>query len=308
MYGRMRIDKALPPDKYAKALKHSQTDDFINLKKKTIKRVQEFYKDSRINQNIAPALWFSFGKDSMALAIILRLAELDYVRLTIDNGCDLPIHWSVIPEWDNYVTHNFNWHDPDEYELYTTDRPHPQIVRAYLDWGNAYGFRTKENKLLNFWDWGEVAESIAHEAIYQFHFLYEDEEPNVLWMWANRQGEGQERAFEIARKGLLQHIDKDNAEALPYFRALPLGDWKDIDIWALLISEYCPISPIYSFHQIPQKKGNKSFPRTLGYSSPEVLCSTFYKWLAKYAPIQLKELNKLFPEIQAKFKAKSEEY
>lgn len=298
----MRIKQALPTEKYIKAEAHSQTEDFKRLKEKTIKRVQDFYNDPRINKNIVPALWFGFGKDSMALAIILRLAELDYVRLTIDNGYDLPIHWSVIPEWDNYISENFKSNDPDQYEFYQTDRPHPQIVRAYLDWGNAHGIRTNDGKLLNFWDWGEMRDSINHEAIFQFHFLYEEEEKNVLWMWANRQGEGQERAFEIAKKGLLQHVDKDDSEMLPYFRGLPIGDWKDIDVWALLISEYCPISPIYSFHQIPQKAGNKKFPRTIGYSFPELLCSTFYKWLAKYAPIQLKELNKLFPEIQLKFK------
>jgi 3'-phosphoadenosine 5'-phosphosulfate sulfotransferase (PAPS reductase)/FAD synthetase len=298
----MRIDKALPPEKYAKALVHSETDNFKNLKQKTIKRVQDFYKDPRVNQNIIPALWFGFGKDSMALAIILRLAELDYVRLTIDNGYDLPIHWSVIPEWDKYITDNFKWNEPDIYQLYTTDRPHPQIVRAYLDWGNSYGIRTKEGKPLSFWDWGEMRDSINHEAVFQFHFLYEEEEKNVLWLWANRQGEGQERAFEIAKKGLLQHCDNNDENLLPFFRSLPIGDWKDIDVWALLISEYSPISPIYSFHQIPQKAHNKAFPRTIGYCFPELLCSTFYKWLAKYAPVQLKELNKLFPEIPAKFK------
>lgn len=303
----MRIKQALPLDRYIKAEAHSKTEDFKRLKQKTIKRVQEFYKDPRVNQNIIPALWFGFGKDSMALAIILRLAELDYVRLTIDNGCDLPIHWSVMSEWDQYITDNFKFNSPDEYELYTTDRPHPQIVRAYLDWGNAYGYRTIDGKKLNFWDWGDMTASINYEAMFQFHFLYEEDEENVLWMWANRMGEGQERAFEISKKGMLTHCHKEDKNLLPFFRGQPIGDWKDIDVWALLISEYCPISPIYSFHQIPQKKGNKSFPRTLGYSSPAILCSTYYKWLARYAPLQLKELNNLFPEVQLKFKQKTRE-
>ena len=300
----MRVDKALPQLKYTTALKHSQSEKFQAKKEKTIKRVQDFYNDSRVNQNIIPALWFSFGKDSMATAIILRLANLPYVRLTIDNGGDLPIHWSVAPEWDKYVVDNFKFNDPDEYELYTTDRDLPIIVRSYLDWGNAYGYRTKSGDLLNFWDWGLTAESIAYEAIYQFHFQYESDERNVLWLWGNKQGEGQDRAFEIARKGLLQHIDKDKAENLPYFRGLPIGDWQDIDVWALLISEYCPVSPIYSFHQIPQKGYSRRFPRTLCYCYPDILCTHFYKWLAKYAPIQLRELKELFPEIDERFKKK----
>jgi hypothetical protein len=52
------------------------------------------------------------------------------------------------------------------------------------------------------------------------------------------------------------------------------------------------------------KQGNKAFPRTLWYCTPEILCSQYHKWLAFYAPVQLKQLCELFPEIQAKFTTK----
>ncbi|RAM47944.1 MAG: hypothetical protein C6Y22_30635 [Hapalosiphonaceae cyanobacterium JJU2] len=294
----MRIVDALPPTRYASAAAHARTDQFKNLKAKTIKRVQQWYADPRVNQNVAPGLWFGYGKDSMATALILELAELNYTHLIIKNGADLPHHWLVETEWQEYLGEFY-------FEDYTTDRPFPNIIRAYLDWGNTYGVRTKEGKLLNFWNWGAVAESITYEALYQFHHLYGEGEENVMYLWGNRAGEGMERAYEIAREGLFQFHDQNEKDVLPYIRALPLGDWKDIDVWALLVSENSPISPIYSMHQIPQKQGNKAFPRTLWYCTPEILCSQYYKWLAYYAPVQLKELCELFPEIQARFTSKN---
>jgi hypothetical protein len=296
----MRIIDALPPKRYAAAAAHARSDQFKALKAKTIARVQQWYADPRTNQNVLPGLWFGYGKDSMAGAIILKTAGLDFCHLTINNGGDLPQHWIVQPEWEAFFGENFY------YEEYETDRTFTQIIRAYLDWGNLYGIRTKEDKALNFWDWGGVTESITYEAIYQFDHLYGEGEKNVMYLWANRQGEGQERAFEIARAGMFQFHDQDDEKMLPYIRALPLGEWKDIDVWALLVSEDSPISPIYSMHQIPQKKGNKAFPRTLWYCTPEILCSQYYKWLAFYAPVQLKELCALFPEITTRFTAKSQ--
>ena len=294
----MRIIEALPPTRYAQAAAHARTDQFQNLKAKTIARIQQWYADPRVNQNVVPGLWFGYGKDSMAGALILKLAGLDFCHLTINNGGDLPQHWIVQSEWETYFGEDFY------YEEYKTDRPFSQIIRAYLDWGNAYKLHTKEGKPLNFWDWGGVAASICYEAIYQFDHLYGEGEQNVMYIWANRAGEGMERAFEIQREGLFQFHDQDNGN-LPYIRALPLGDWKDIDVWAFLVSEDSPISPIYSMHQIPQKQGNKAFPRTLWYCTPEILCSQYYKWLARYAPVQIQELCKIFPEISARFQKKA---
>ena len=294
----MKIIDALPPHRYAKAAAHARSDDFKRLKAKTIKRVQQWYADPRVNQNVLPGLWFGYGKDSMAGALILKLAGLDFCHLTIDNGGDLPQHWLVKSEWEAFFGKDLF------FEEYETDRTYPEIIRAYLDWGNAYGLTTKEGKPLNFWDWGNVGKCITYEGLYQFHHLYGEGERNVMYLWANRGGEGMERAFEIQREGLLQLHDQDDKDLLPYIRALPIGEWKDIDVWALLISENSPISPIYSMHQIPQKKGNKAFPRTLWYCTPEILCSQYYKWLAFYAPAQLKELCKLFPEISLRFKVK----
>ena len=156
---------------------------------------------------------------------------------------------------------------------------------------------------LNFWDWGDVGTSISYESIYQFHHLYGDGNPNVMYMWGARGAEGMDRQFEIARAGMLQFHDQDKKDLLPWVRALPLGDWLDMDVWALLVENESPVSPIYSMHQIPQKKG-KPFPRTLWYCTPETLCSTYYKWMARYAPVQLKELCDLFPEITARMTAK----
>ena len=291
----MRIKDALPIEKYAKAAAHARSDEFVDLKKKAIARVQSWYADKQINQEIKPALWFSYGKDSMAAAIILRLAKLPATFLTINNGGDLPIHWTVVSEWDKFFGKN-------DQEMYVTKQPLVQTVRSYLDWGNSYGFRTKDGKLLNFWEWGHMQESISYEVSHQFQFLYGNQADNILFLWANRQGEGQERAFEIARRGLFQKRDNEKNSGICFFRGLPIGEWKDIDVWALLIEQDAPVSPIYSFNQIPQCSGKNTFPRTLAYCSPDLLSSQLYKWLARYAPAQWKELNHVFPEIPARYK------
>jgi hypothetical protein len=293
----VRIVEALPLTRYASAAAHARTDKFLALKAKTIARVQEWYASLRVNQNVAPGLWFGYGKDSMATALILELADLDYCNLIIKNGAELPQHYLVEPEWAEYIGESFY------YEEYETDDDFPLIVKKYLDWGNAYGLKTEAGKPLNFWDWGDMGTSVSYETIYQFHHLYGEGEPNTMYMWGARGAEGMDRQFEIARAGMFQFHDQGN-ENLPYIRALPLGDWLDIDVWALLVSEDSPISPIYSMHQIPQKKG-KPFPRTLWYCTPETLCSQYYKWMAFYAPVQLKELCELFPEIQVRFTTKN---
>jgi len=291
----MRIIDALPPKKYAEAAAHAKSPEFQALKQKTIQRVQGWYKDP-ISDRI-PALWFGFGKDSMATALILQLAELEYRNLVIDCGAELPQHYTVWDEWQNYAEQRSS----AEFELYETDEPMPQIIKKYLVWGDAYGLKTEKGTPLNFWDWGDMGTSIAYETIYQFHHLYGEGKANVMYMWGARGAEGMDRHFEIAQKGLLQFRDKGCKDLLPYVRALPIGDWLDIDVWALLVEQNAPISPIYSMHQIPQSKG-KPFPRTLWYCTPETLSSQFYKWLAYYAPVQLKELCDLFPEIEARLK------
>jgi 3'-phosphoadenosine 5'-phosphosulfate sulfotransferase (PAPS reductase)/FAD synthetase len=296
----MEISKALPQKKYIEAAKRAKTDEFQALKNKTIERVRTWYDDPKINQDVIPGLWFGYGKDSMATAIILELAEVDYCNLIIDCGAELPRHYDVLPEWEDYIN---SFGNGFYYEEYLTDDPFPLIIKKYLGWGNSYGLKTKDGQPLNFWDWGEMRDSISYEAIYQFQHNYGDGNPNVMCMWGNRGAEGMERQFEISREGLIQFRDQDKKDYLPYVRGLPIGDWLDIDVWALLVEEDAPISPIYSMHQIPQKKG-KPFPRTLWYCSPEILCGTYYKWLARYAPVQLKELCDLFPEVSARLTAK----
>lgn len=291
----MRIKDALPIEKYAKAAAHARSDEFVALKKRTIERVRSWYADPRINQNIKPALWFGYGKDSMAVAILLKLAGLEFVSLTINNGGDLPIHWTVMTEWNKYFGEQ-----PSEY--YTTKQPLPQIIRAYLDWGNAYGLKARNGDKLNFWDWGEMQDAIGYEASHQFQFMYGNQVDNILLLWGGRRGEGQELAFEIARRGLFQMRGDKTKNEICFFRGLLIGDWKAIDVWSLLIEASAPVSPIYSFNQIPQGNGNQKFPRTLAYASPDLLSSQFYRWIAKYAPVQWKELNCLFPEIPMRFK------
>lgn len=302
----MQIIKALPRDKYARAIAHSQTDEFKYLKQAAIARLQEWYKSPYINQNIMPALWSSLGKDSMVVSILIKLAGLECMHLVINNGGDIDSHWTVYPEWEEYMLGNFSG---DLFiEFYETDRPLVKIFKDHIDWGRENGLTGKDGKLVNFWNLGDLSSVIAWEGLYKFHNLYgyddyeETGQYNVLELWGNRQGEGMEKAFEIAKKGELQFIDQDDENYVPKVRGLPIAKWKDIDVWALLASEYSPVSPIYSYHEIPQNKGAKAFPRVIAYCSPDVLSAQYFKWVCHYAPAQAKELIELFPEVPAKFK------
>lgn len=287
----MRIEEALPQKKYIAAALRAKTPEFQALKQRTIERVQGWYEDPRIDKITMPGLWFGYGKDSMATAIILELADLDYCILHLDNGSDLPQHQAVIPDWEEFIGYEL------PFEKYVTNEPIHLIIKKYLDWGNFYGLKTKEGHALSFWNWGEMRGAINYESSYQFDHLYGEGISNIMYLWGNRGSEGMERQFEIRQMGMLQFRDQEKKDHLPWVRALPLGDWLDRDVWALLVEQDAPISPIYSFHEIPQKKGGKSFPRTLGACDPSHLCSQFYRWMARYAPVQLKELCDVFPEI-----------
>lgn len=310
----MRIDQALPMDRYAKAIAHSRTSEYKSLKSRTLNRLREWYQDDRINKNIYPALWSSYGKDSMAVAILLKVAKLPFINLCIKNDGEVDRHWEVINEFHSYMESNF---DSAEfyYEIYQTQKPLPHILKFHINWGNEYGFTNKDGTKLDFWNHEPVKGAIAYEAIYQFHdiYAYEGYTPgcgqfNVLEMWGSRKSEGMEKAFEIAKKGILQFLDQSHhgvdGKFIPKVRGLPIADWRDIDVWALLCEYYCPVSPLYSMHQIPQQKGARAFPRTLAICTPDVLSAQYFKWACRYAPSQIRELCTLFPEVPQRFGVK----
>jgi len=285
----MKLIDALPTTKYINALRHSTSDLFQKNKKNAINRVRQMYADPITSKKVSPGIWFGGGKDSLALSIVVALSGIEATHLSLDNGGDVYGHGQIFTEWRKF--YKDKWGSLPKHKVYKTEKRYPYIIKDFLEWGKVYGYED-----LNFWNWGQLSEAIIYEAIEKFDGEYMTDK-NVLFLWGNRAGEGQERAFEISKKGIFQKISQDNALEMPYLRGLPIGDWKDIDVWALLIEQNCPISPIYSYNSIHQKKGNRAYPRTLWYCSPDVLCSQFYRWLAMYSPVQLTELCTLFPEI-----------
>jgi hypothetical protein len=295
----MRAIDALPKIKYIAALKHSSSEIFIRRKNNSLERVKQMYADERVNQEEIPGLWFGGGKDSMAVSILLAKAGIEVNHLSVNNGGDIKGHELIFPEWRDWYEKKFRV--KPNHIVYKSEKRFPLLVRYYLDWGKSYGFRN-----LSFWNWGQVGETICYEISDKFQEMYVTDKDNPMMIWGSRGGEGQERAFAIAKRGLLQPINHEEGRELfaPYVRSLPIGDWKDIDVWAYLIENDAPVSVIYSYHEIAQKNGNRRFPRTLWYPSGDIFCSVFYKWMAKYSPAQLKELCELCPEIRVRLENK----
>jgi|GEM_PF-3402496 len=288
----MKIIEALPKTKYSAALKHSTTPEFQALKKKSIARVQTMHNDPRVNQDEPVVLMFGGGKDSLACSILCADANLPVEHISVNTGGDVYRHEEIFPEWREFYIKKYN-QEPDHF-VYQTRKKYPYIIKDYFDWAHKYGYTN-----VNFWDWGIMEASIGWEITGKFAQEEMGNRDCPMVVWGSRRGEGQERAFQQARLGLFQEIKYvDSKEENAIIRALPIGEWKDIDVWAYLIESDAPISPIYSFNEIPQKIGNRAFPRTLWYCASNIFSAQLYRWLAKYSPSQLEELCSLFPEIQ----------
>lgn len=293
----MLIQKALPVDRFAKAAAHSRSPEFLKKRDEAIARLREWYKHPDINRRHMPCVWFGYGKDGMAVLLLLKMAGIKhFVSLVLRNGGDIAGHELIYPEFDRYFG-QFNKVE------YITQRRYIEYIYDYLTWGRAYGCKKKgSQELIDFFDWGAMYDSITYETVSRYQFAYGDSEDKIMNIWGERAAEGMERAFAIKNYGLFSLTDGNSKGMMSYYRALPIGDWKDIDVWALLVSENCPVSSVYSMHQLPQKSGRGAFPRTFWYCSPHIFSSTFYKWMAHYIPSQLKEMLDLFPEIQGRLR------
>lgn len=289
----MDIREALPPKKYSDALKHSTTPEFKANVAKAIERLQKWRVAPGVAQDIPAILHFSFGKDSMAVAILMTKAKIEFEGFVIDNLGDLPGHELVVPEFLEFM--------PDfTYDVAASSRRYIDVIKYWLDWAKYYGVTDNKGKLPDFFDWGRVNDQICYELIDQFELASETGTPGTFRVWGNRGSEGMERFYEVQKRGMFYLIGEPD-EDTSFWRALPISDWRDIDVWALLVSENCPVSNIYSKHAIPMGGGKKAFPRTVFWAAPEIWNPNYYRWLGYYYPALLKEAIEKFPEIKTKF-------
>lgn len=290
----MDLQKALPADRYAKAIRRSKEASFAALVDETISDIQGWMTDSRINRKVKPAVWFSGGKDSTVLLCLLQMAGVDFVPQSIDNGGDLPQHYAFIPELVDALGVGKNW------VYYKTEKRMIEYRKQIKDWGNANGVLKKDGSPIDFFDLGAMEDSYAWFVQDRFGWQHSSAD-NVVYFFGVRGGEGMERAFEVKNQGKFQYRKDPKMIPAAYFRSLPIGNWKDLDVWAFLARESLPVSPVYSMHQLPQKDGRGAFPRTLHYCDSKILSATYYKWLSHYAPGLLSEMLQTFPEISARF-------
>ena len=286
----MRIIDALPPEKYAKAAAHARTAEFLQKRDTSIRLIREWMRLPYINKKVPPALWFSYGKDSMAVSILLKMAGVGFTPLTVHNGGDVPAHELIYEEWDRWFGHSGT--------IFRTPYRYVEYIRELIDWGVANGITKKDGTLVDFFDLGPLEEALLWNVSLRFDSTYAADQEDVVFFWANRGAEGMYKYYKLKQYGLLQRWGGEKG-GLPYFQAEPIGFWRDIDVWALLVSADAPISPVYSMHALPQRSGKNTFPQTLWYPSSVYMGSTFYKWMSHYCPSQLAEMLQLFPEIPA---------
>lgn len=245
----MEIIKALPMSRYAKAAAHSKSPEFKELVLSTISMLKEWRGNEHINQEIDPCLWFSHGKDGMATFLLLKMAGIEFTALSIRNGGDVAGHELIYSDFNKYIG------SYDEV-IYETEHRLIDYIREGLEWGRSQKMTKKDKKTpIDFFDWGEMATIVYYHGAGKFHFRYGNGAGNILNMWGTRAAEGMERYYEIKNNGLLSHWDEDSKNSIPMSQGLPIGLWKDIDVWALLVQENCPVSPIYGMNAIAQKKG-----------------------------------------------------
>lgn len=293
----MDIREALPPKKYSDALKHSTTPEFKANVAKAIERLRKWRVAPGVAQDIPAILQFGFGKDAMAAAIVLAKAGIKFEGFVIDNLGDFPGHELVVTEWEKFMP-DFN------YVVAASTRRYIDVIKYWLDWAKYYNVTDKKGKLPDFFDWGRVGDQICHELVGQFELLGETGVPGTMRVWGNRGSEGMERFYEVQKRGMFYLVGQPE-EDTSFWRCLPISDWRDIDVWALLVAENCPISPIYSKNEVPMGGGRKAFPRTVFWAAPEIWNPNYYRWLGYYYPALLKEAIDKFPEIKTRFDSKS---
>jgi 3'-phosphoadenosine 5'-phosphosulfate sulfotransferase (PAPS reductase)/FAD synthetase len=289
----MDIREALPTKKYTDALKHSTTPEFKAKVNAAIGRLQSWRVHPGVDQTTPAILHFSFGKDSQATAILARKAGIEFEGFVIDNLGDFPGHELIVPEFLEFFP-GF------DYVVAFNDKRYIDVIKYWLDWAKYYNVTDKKGKLPDFFDWGRVNDQICYEVVEQFELMSETGIAGSMRIWGNRGAEGMERYYEVQRHGMFYLVGGKD-EPTSFWRCLPISDWRDIDVWALLVSENCPVSEIYSKHALPMGGGKKAFPRTVFWAAPEIWNPDYYKWLSYYYPALLKEAITKFPEIKAKF-------
>lgn len=290
----MDISRALPVQKYAQAAAHSRSSEFRAKRDEAIANIRNWSKHPDVNKQFPPAVWFGYGKDAMAVSILLEAANIDFTALVILNGGDLPQHELVFPEFDRFLDFRKI--------VFETELRYIEYLYDAKDWGLLNGMTTKSGQPINYWDLGEMADMVYWDVDLRFWGEYEQFQPDVLYFSGRRAAESMERYYEVKNKGPMHRVGD---KALEVWIAYPLYNWRDIDVWALLVSLNCPVSPVYSMHDIPQKGGKQAFPRTYWYPEPVLMNGQYFKWLARYAPAQLRELTECFPEIEVKLRSGS---
>lgn len=282
----MLVSQALPQKKYVAALAHSSTPEFRKKRDTAIARIREWAASPQINRRYPPAIWFSYGKDSMTTLILCSMADVDVTALYIENGGDLPQHQIVFDEFDRFLDYRKI--------VYETEYRYIDYLAIAKDWGRMNGVKTKDGKDIDFWDLGSMMDVVYWEVSDQFVGEYSNFEDDALYFSGKRGAEAMDRFYKFKSHGPFFREGDNNYHT---FSGNPIYDWRDIDVWAFLISVNCPVSPIYSYHAIPQKGGKQQFPRTYWYPEPVLMNGIYYRWLAHYAPAQLKEMLEFFPEI-----------
>ena len=292
----MDIAKALPVKKYAQALQHSRTQEWRDKRDQAIADINVWLKTPDINRDLAPALWDSYGKDGTTVKWLLRAAGIDFQPLSIDCGGELPPHWLCVPEIDKYFS------DVRPTIWYRTEKRFIEIVQDVLYWGRLNDVRKKTGELIDFFDLGALHDEVDYQCNGRFLLEYAGgiEAQNVVYFCGYRAAEQMDRYYEIQRMGLWQRHKMADPDVYSY-RGLPIGRWRDIDVWALLASENVPVSPLYSMHEVPQHGGKHAFPRTQYYCHAWGFNSNYVRWLQRYFPAQLKEIMDTFPEVREKF-------
>lgn len=288
----MEIIKALPIKKYAAAAAHARTREFKNKAKSAIANIREWVNAPGTNRTFPPAVYFGYGKDSMAMAILLKTAGVKFTALTVLNGADLPAHELVFPDFDRFIGEM-------EHIIYRPEKRYIEYLAQYIYWGQDNSVTKANGELIDFWDGGSMMPIVYWYTADRYWGEYGDFANDIVIFSGKRGAEAMDRFYMLQRKGAFHRVEEKGGD-YTYWAAYPLHDWRDIDIWALLVTHNCPVSEVYSYNEIPQKGGKQSFPRTYWYCEPVLMNAQYYRWMAHYAPAQLKEMIDFFPEIKTR--------
>lgn len=287
---------------------HANSEKFKKRVRLTIAEIKSFANHPGINKNVPPNIWVSYGKDSTALWLLCVLANIEFVPCFIDHRMEIPQHYSFVEEWNDWVQ--------DDSVVYTTEYDGIDYLWHSLE-SHRRERRQQEKETgelstkppITFFEPQEAYASFYWLTTCRFMWQQIGTEENTLNFWSTRGSEGMGRQWELSKNGkMFQPAWSLKKGETPVWRSLPVGDWQDLDIWALLLSFDAPVSPVYGMNEISQRgKGRNSYPRTVWYCDSHVFNVQFCKWLKHYAPACLSQVMTYFPEVGQKlgFKKKN---